>query len=81
MTPMTIWKTMASHVTMTPRGTPFDDDLLDRIRAVVQPGDELRTLRCQHPNKITSIERGRYPRVNRALHAIGRGAASSYPHG
>jgi hypothetical protein len=43
-------------MTLTPRGTPFDDDLLDRIRQVVEPGDELKTLRYQRPNKITSIE-------------------------
>lgn len=42
---------------MTPRGTPFDEDLLERIKRVVQPGDELRTLTRQHPNKIISIER------------------------
>ncbi|CAA0138208.1 Uncharacterised protein [Mycolicibacterium vanbaalenii] len=35
----------------------LDDSLLDRIRAVVVPGDEIYTLTSKRPNRIVSIER------------------------
>ncbi|TXI38858.1 MAG: hypothetical protein E6Q56_08090 [Mycobacterium sp.] len=39
------------------RDTHFDDELLDRIRSVVQPGDEIPTLSAKRPNVIASIDR------------------------
>ena len=35
----------------------LDDDLLDRILAVVQPGDEILTLSRKRPNVIAAIDR------------------------
>ena len=35
----------------------FDDDLLERIHSVVQPGDEILTLAKKRPNVISAIER------------------------
>ena len=37
--------------------TEFDDDFLERIHAVVQPGDEILTLSNKRPNVIAAIDR------------------------
>ena len=39
------------------RQRELDDSLLDRIRAVVAPGDEIYTLTSKRPNRIVSIDR------------------------
>jgi hypothetical protein len=39
------------------RRRELDDSLLDRIRAVVAPGDEIYTLTSKRPNRIVSIDR------------------------
>ena len=38
------------------RRRELDDSLLDRIRAVVAPGDEIYTLTTKRPNRIVSID-------------------------
>ena len=35
----------------------FDDNLLERIQSVVQPGDEILTLAAKRPNFIAAIDR------------------------
>lgn len=37
--------------------TELDDDLLERILAAVQPGDELLTLSSKRPNVIAAVDR------------------------
>lgn len=37
--------------------TELDDDLLERILGVVQPGDEILTLTGKRPNVITAVDR------------------------
>ena len=39
------------------RRRELDDSLLDLIRAVVAPGDEIYTLTSKRPNRIVSIDR------------------------
>ena len=36
----------------------LDDDLLDRVLAVVQPGEEILTLSSKRPNIIAAVDRG-----------------------
>lgn len=36
--------------------TEFDDDLLARILAVIQPGDEILTLSSKRPNVIAAVD-------------------------
>lgn len=45
----------------------LDDDLLERIHSVVQPGDEILTLGRNRPNAIAAIEReGIWVRTSRS---------------
>jgi hypothetical protein len=38
------------------RSTELDDDLFDRLRSVVESGDEITTLSNKRPNRIVSID-------------------------
>jgi hypothetical protein len=39
------------------RSTEFDDELFNRVRSVVESGDEITTLSNKRPNRIVSIDR------------------------
>jgi hypothetical protein len=44
-------------VAMIPKGTPFDDELFERIRLAVDAGDEIATLSTLKLNEIVSVDR------------------------
>ena len=39
------------------RSTELDDELLERVLAVIRPGDEIATLSNKRPNRIASVDR------------------------
>lgn len=42
---------------MIPRGTPFNDELYERIMLAVEPGDEIATLTSLKLNEIMRVDR------------------------
>ena len=40
-----------------PPSTELDDELFDRVRAAIKPGDEITTLSNKRPNRAVAVER------------------------
>jgi hypothetical protein len=44
-------------MTHLPKAAEFDDELLERVQSVVEPGDEISTVSNKRPNRIVAIDR------------------------